>query len=175
MKQTIKREKNAKGVTLSAGVSTDKPVVTATGSKKSEPAPKIENPSTVVDPTTGEEIKVRRSIVPNRFKAEYSKHGGTCGDDMALELKAATTTVNADQRPCLDLPAIKAIAEANGINWRPYEGLNNGQWRMNIGNKLRGRLAKGLDVKVGKRTFKAEDYEPKPRPVKAKPADAKAA
>lgn len=104
---------------------------------------------------------VKRSIVPMRFKAKYKEHGGTCGDDMALELKAATTTRNADKREALDVEALWAIAKANAIDVSKYVGLNNGQKRMNVGNKLRGKLANGDDVVIGKRRFKAEDYEPR--------------
>jgi len=105
--------------------------------------------------------KVRRSIVPMKFKARYAAHGGTCGDDMALELKAATTTRNADKREVLDVEALWAIAKVNEIDVAKYVDLNNGQKRMNVGNKLRGKLAAGADVVIGTRTFKAEDFVPK--------------
>ena len=160
---------NAKGVTLSAGPA--QPAVTVKSGKGGKRAAKAAKaalvetaplatviPEPVIDAATGEPlVKVRRSIVPMRFKDRYSKHGGTCGDDMALELKAATTMLNADKRETLDLAALKAIAAENGIDTAKYEGLNNGQWRMNIGNKLRGALKGGKDVTIGKRTFKAED------------------
>jgi hypothetical protein len=101
--------------------------------------------------------KVKRSIVPAKFKDRYKAHGGTCGDDMALELKAATTTRNSDKREVLDIDALRAIAGANGIDFAKYETMNNGQKRMNVGNKLRGLLKAGKDVVVGTRVFKAED------------------
>lgn len=183
----LKREPNAKGVTLSAGVIT--PTVKAEG-KKTEPkaervagskskarkaaAPKADKPKvkraqatgetgTVIDPATGEAtVKVSRSIVPLKFKAKYASANGTCGDDMALELKAATTRLNADKREELDVDALWAIAAQNKLDVSKYVNLNNGQKRMNVGNKLRGLLKAGHDVVIGtgksKRVFKAEDY-----------------
>jgi hypothetical protein len=185
----LKRETNAKGVTLSAGP------VTATAAKVTKvptgmtakklaaqeakaakvAAPKPEKPvkaakapkSTPVtaEPALGSDgqplEKVSRSIVPMKFKARYAKNAGTCGDDMALELKAATTTRNADKREVLDTEALWAIAKANGLDVAKYVDLNNGQKRMNVGNKLRGLLAAGTDVVVGTRQFKAEDFMPK--------------
>jgi len=103
--------------------------------------------------------KVRRSIVPMKFKARYASHAGTCGDDMALELKAATTKLNEDKRETLDVEALFRIAAANGIDTAKYLNLNNGQKRMNVGNKLRGMLNAGRDVVVDRRTFRAEDHE----------------
>lgn len=105
-------------------------------------------------------VKVRRSIVPMKFKARYAKHGGTCGDDMATELKAATTTLNADKRESLDVDALWAIAAANGVDVERYLNLNNGQKRMNVGNKLRGLLKAGTNVTIGTRTFDAAEFEP---------------
>ena len=132
----LKREINAKGVTLSAGPA--QPAVTVKSGKGGKRAAKA--------------AKAAKAAL-----VETAKHGGTCGDDMALELKAATTMLNADKRETLDLAALKAIAAENGIDTAKYEGMNNGQWRMNIGNKLRGALKGGKDVTIGKRTFKAED------------------
>jgi len=197
---SLKRETNARGVTLSAGI--EKPAtVTAskvpavgpekpadpkavkaikarkpkfTGKRKIETdtQPKVEaapksTPVTsapalqVVDGEVQPIEKVSRSIVPMKFKARYSSKGGTCGDDMALELKAATTTLNADKRETLDVEALWTIAKVNEIDVAKYLNLNNGQKRMNVGNKLRGLLNQGKDVVVGGRTFKAEDHTPR--------------
>ena len=156
----LKREINAKGVTLSAGPA--QPAVTVKSGKGGKRAAKAAKaakaalvetaplatvtPEPVIDAATGEPlVKVRRSSVPMRVKERYAKHGGT------------TTMLNADKRETLDLAALKAIAAENGIDTAKYEGMNNGQWRMNIGNKLRGALKGGKDVTIGKRTFKAED------------------
>jgi hypothetical protein len=186
----LKRSTNAKGVTLSAGVvATGAKVEPKPLSKKAqrkadaevarkakEAAPVVTAPvvtapvapkstPTTAAPAVGPDgqplEKVKRSIVPMKFKARYAAHGGTCGDDMALELKAATTTRNADKREVLDVEALWAIAKVNEIDVSKYVSLNNGQKRMNVGNKLRGKLAAGADVVIGTRTFKAEDFVPK--------------
>ena len=94
-----------------------------------------------------------RSIVPLRFKEQYAKHNDTNGDKIALTLKAATTTENKDGRPCLDVDALMAIAKVNKVDTTKYAKLNNGQLRMNLGNKLRGMLKHGNPVVIGKQTF----------------------
>jgi hypothetical protein len=99
----------------------------------------------------------RRSIVPQTYKVRYAKHQGTCGDDMALELKAETTGALGK----LDLPRLREIAEQNGLDVTKYAKLNPGQWRMNVGNRLRGKLDRGEDVVVGTRRFSAEDWAPR--------------
>lgn len=120
-----------------------------------------------------------RSIVPARFKARYAQHDDTNGSKLALALKAATTTENEDGRPCLDVDALEAIAKANKIDFRPYAKMNNGQKRMNVGNKLRGLVQNGTTVVIGKQKFadakatKAAAVKDEPK-VKA-PRKAKAA
>jgi hypothetical protein len=96
----------------------------------------------------------RRSIVPQRYKVAYAAKGGHNGDKVAKALKAATTTTNKDGRECLDLPALVAIAKENGVDFAPYAGLNNGQKRMCVGNKLRGILEAGeRKVRIAGQTF----------------------
>ena len=63
----------------------------------------------------------------------------------------------AGETTAMRAPGHGQLAAENGIDTARYEGLNNGQWRMNIGNKLRGALKGGKDVTIGKRTFRAED------------------
>ena len=104
-----------------------------------------------------DQVRIRRSIVPAKFKQAYSQHQDTCGDKIGLTLKAATTKKNEDGRDTLDLAALKAIASANGLtealDGYITKGLNNGQLRMNIGNKLRGMLKNEEKVVIGKQTF----------------------
>lgn len=129
--------------------------------------PKAAKPAKVAKPKTEKKTKAAhqpstiartednpiRSIVPAKFKAAYSEHQGTCGDKMGLALKAATTHKNSEGRDALDLPALKAIAKLNAVDVSRYEGLNPGQWRMNVGNKLRGLLKAGKKVMIGKQVF----------------------
>jgi hypothetical protein len=50
------------------------------------------------------------------------------------------------------------VAKINGIDHSVYDHLNNGMRRMNIGNRLRGKLRRGEDVIIGDETIKAEEY-----------------
>lgn len=97
-----------------------------------------------------------RSIVPVRFKEAYAKTNDTCGSKLALALKQATTAENKDGRECLDVDALKAIAKANNVDFSKYEKLNNGQKRMNVGNKLAGLVKNGTTVTIGKQKFASE-------------------
>jgi hypothetical protein len=124
--------------------------------------------------TEGEdgEPSLPRSIVPASYKAAYAAHNDTCGKPMSLALKEATTHPSKEQagRVVLDVEALWAIAKANEIDTAKYVGLNNGQKRMNVYNRLVGRLNNGHDVRIGKQVFKAEHHEPTkaPAPKKAK-------
>lgn len=99
----------------------------------------------------------QKSLVPVRFKAKYSGTGDSCGDRMALALKKATTTKNADGRDACDVDALRKIAEANGIDFSAYAKLNVGQQRMNVGNRLRGMVKNEKTVVIG--TQKFADWE----------------
>lgn len=179
----LKRERNDKGVTLSGGVSKSAPA-TASAKKSDQPkkpsraetraaaklakeqTPVVEQPAPVVTEGMGDGMVTevttpprRRSIVPAKYKANYAKHNNTCGDDIALELKAATTKQDPDGRDVLDVETLWAIAKANELDVTKYVSLNNGQKRMNVSNKLRGLLKAGKDVVIGKRTFAAADLE----------------
>lgn len=93
------------------------------------------------------------SIVPARFKQAYAEHDDTNGSKLAVALKEATSTTNKEGRPCLDVDRLFQIAKANGVDTKPYAKMNNGQKRMNIGNKLRGLVLAGETVKIGSARF----------------------
>jgi len=112
------------------------------------------------------ETNPQKSLVPVRFKAKYAGTGDSCGDRMALALKKATTTKNADGRDACDVAALRRIAEANGIDFDAYAKLNVGQQRMNVGNRLRGMVKNEQTVVIGSQKF--ADWE------KAKVVDASA-
>lgn len=127
-----------------------KPVVAKTPkAAKVAKASKPHQPSTIART----EANPAKSIVPVKFKQAYAAHNDTCGTKLALALKTATTHKNEDGRDALDLKALEAIAKANGIDYTAYAKLNNGQKRMNVGNKLAGLLKAGKKVVVGKQTF----------------------
>lgn len=127
-----------------------------------------------VSAATDKPAPEKRSIVPASFKARYAEHNDTCGSTLSLALKDATSGVNKDKRPCLLVPELFAIAKANGIDTKPYAGLNNGQKRMNVYNRLVGLLNDGTDVRVGKRVFRAADHKPTTNKPAKKAAKAKA-
>lgn len=95
----------------------------------------------------------QKSIVPVRFKAKYAEHNDSNGDRVALALKTATTTKNADGRTAVDLEALAKIAADNGIDMAAYAKLNVGMKRMNVGNRLRGMLKNEKPVVIGKQRF----------------------
>ena len=101
----------------------------------------------------GSQTKNPRSIVPVSFKQVYKAFSGTCGDNVAMALKLATTTKNKDGRDCLDVAALKRIARENKVDFTPYEKLNNGQKRMNVGNKLRGIIEQSGKVVIDGKVF----------------------
>lgn len=132
--------------------------------KKAKAAKPAHKPSTIASTPDNP----AKSIVPVRFKQAYAAHNDTCGRPLNVALKEATTTKNDDGRDCLDVPALRAIAKENGIDFKPYEGLNNGQKRMNVGNKLAGLIKAGTTVTIGKRKFaNAEKALAKPAPEQA--------
>src|SRR3989304_510666 len=93
------------------------------------------------------------SIVRDVYKKVYLQENGDyiCGDDLSVALKAATT----DERGMMSLDALRKIARENGFTMDSYLHLNRGQIRMNIGNKLRGKLQHGEVVKINGRKLKA--------------------
>lgn len=136
-----------------------------------------------VSAATDKPAPEKRSIVPASYKEKYAEHNDTCGSSLSMFLKEQTTGKNADGREALLVDELFAIAKANEIDVTKYVGLNNGQKRMNVYNRLVGRLNDGKDVKVGKRVFRAADHKPteakKPaaksvakakRPAKSEPA-----
>lgn len=98
----------------------------------------------------------KRTIVPLRYKQAYANHDDTNGSKLSLALKAFTTITNKDGRASLDLSALRAVAKQNGIDVSKYEKLNNGQFRMNVSNRLAGKLKQGETVTVGRQKFASE-------------------
>jgi len=120
---------------------------------KAKAARKPHQPSTIA-PT---EQNPAKSIVPVTFKKAYAAHNDTCGRPLNLTLKEYTTTKNADGRDALDIEKLRQVAADNGIDYTIYEHLNNGQKRMNVGNKLAGLVKQGKTVIIGKRKFADKD------------------
>jgi hypothetical protein len=126
-------------------------------------APKRSTHAKVEQPSTGDaqhedegsddteaqpEPASRASKVHPRYKELYGKDAN-CGDDMALELKAAV----------VDPESLASVARDNGIDPVRWSHLNFGMQRMNLGNSLRRMLRKGEQVVVGGRTMQIEAPE----------------
>lgn len=144
---------------------------------KAAPKVKAKKAAKADDAEDGDEASLPKSIVPAKYKARYAEHNDTCGSALSLALKEATTHASKEQagRVVLDVDALWAIAKANGLDYSKYVGLNNGQKRMNVGNRLVGLLNGGKDVRIGKQVFKAENHTPKKATApKAKAKTAKA-
>ena len=96
--------------------------------------------------------KAESSLVGADYREKYGKDGHN-GDQFAVALKTATETSVKGKKAKFDRPKLEDIAKANNIDIVKYAKLNNGQFRMNVGNRLRGLFNKGIAVKVGKDTF----------------------
>lgn len=150
----LRREPGPAKVSLAPSTPAPKTAPVKSATKKASTKPASKKASAKVEAAVAEaQSDNRRSIVPKKFKAIYAAHDGTNGDKLAAALKLATTTKNEDGRECLDEPALAKIAKENGVDYAAYKHLNNGQKRMNVGNKLRGMLKGGERVQIGKQVF----------------------
>lgn len=102
---------------------------------------------------------IKGSIIKKKYKQEYKKLGGLCGDEMSGELTAATTPLALDGKVKTCLKTLRDIAIANGVWKDSYAKLNPGQQRMTVGNCLRNKIARGEKVIVGKRVMGGEFEE----------------
>lgn len=161
-----------------AQTATDKSVAraakkTAKAAKKAAvKAEKAATPARQKSQIVSTEANPAKSIVPVRFKQRYAAHGNTNGDEVAYAVTEFITVTNADGRPALSLDKIKELAKTNNIDTSRYEGLNMGQWSMNVRNRLRGLLKAGTTIVVGKRKFADKAKALTVRPVEEKTANA---
>lgn len=86
-----------------------------------------------------------RSIVKKVYRVRYKPTDNTNGDAIAQELREYLETEKDDGTPGIDRERLAAFAKANGFWDEKYTRLNNGQVRMNVGNKLRAKLRKNPD------------------------------
>ena len=80
-------------------------------------------------------------IVKAKYRQNYARTNDSNGDDLAEVLRGAVTSMDDKNRIKLDLEKLHKVANDNGINWKKFSHLNNGQQRMAIGNMLR-KIAK---------------------------------
>jgi hypothetical protein len=81
------------------------------------------------------------SVVPTKYRERYGK-AGNCGDDIAAELRQYLETENDQGKPVIDRAKLEKFAKKNDLWNAAYAALNNGQVRMNVGNRLRARIRK---------------------------------
>ena len=102
--------------------------------KEAAPAP-VKDPNRVI----------KGSIIKPQYKAKYKKNGDySCGDDLALEIKAYIAP-----KGKVDLKLLREIAEVNAVWKDNYAQLNAGQQRMTIGNRLRAKHRNGDRLDIG--------------------------
>lgn len=105
----------------------------------------------------------------------YMSQGGGNGDLLDVALRTAAR----NGKEGVDVEAVKAIAEANGVWNERWADLNPGMQRMNLANRLRGLLRKNENATIvlGDRTDRfGIAFEPSARDVKkAGAAERKAA
>lgn len=88
-----------------------------------------------------------KSIVKRKYREAYKPFKATCGDDFQEKMRAHLTVKDEhDKKDRIDLDKLRALAECNEVWDDKYSRLNPGQQRMNIGNRLRARVKKGLEV-----------------------------
>tara|TARA_R110000787_G_scaffold59086_1_gene133997 strand:- start:325 stop:813 length:489 start_codon:yes stop_codon:yes gene_type:complete len=85
-------------------------------------------------------------VMAEYYRDKYNQKDGQCGDIVSKAMAGLEHTV------------VCNVAKINGIDHSVYDHLNNGMRRMNIGNRLRGKLRRGEDVIIGDETIKAEEY-----------------
>lgn len=95
----------------------------------------------------GDEGEQGASIVKAKYKAQYRPTHYRCGDDLAERITAHVTLTNSETgEDYMDVALLKRFAKANDCWQESYLRLNNGQMRMNVGNRLRAKVKKGYEV-----------------------------
>lgn len=118
----------------------------------------------IEEPSEDDEDTVRESKVAEPYKKAYAdrrSEGGSgqgCNDpvDRWMVDTFSHFIGNRKSRPVLDVYALCAFAQENGIEFARWSHLNNGMQRMNIAKRVRYLLANGTDiVHNGKKIFRA--------------------
>lgn len=80
------------------------------------------------------------SIIKPKYKTRYKPFKMTNGDDLNKLLAEHLKVKDELGKPRVDAARLKRFAQANGV-WAPeYVKLNLGMQRLNIGNRLRGKI-----------------------------------
>ncbi len=124
------------------------------GKKSNGKAPKEAFEEDPAKPAAADEEAPPRfmsGIMKRTYHDKYMKQGGNCGDNVAVKMYEAFMIENEEGDTKLDVNALKAWAQTYDA-WRDnYTGLNPGQIRMNVGNRIRAIIKKGeTKVMIGK-------------------------
>lgn len=80
------------------------------------------------------------SVVKSQYKKKYRPFKMTCGDNIAKQVSDHVKVEGEDGKLRIDVPKLVAFARANDC-WDPkYRALNVGMQRMNVVNRLRGKM-----------------------------------
>lgn len=105
-------------------------------------------PTPTAEPTD-DNVVVTGGIIKPKYRKEYKKSGGNCGDEVAVLLTAHIRVEKRGSRTLVDPNRLREVAVANGVWRKEYESLNVGQQRMNVSNRLRHMLKEGYGVQIG--------------------------
>ena len=97
----------------------------------------------------------KKKLVDPKYFEKYGKEKNN-GDQVAVALAAHVT-----EGGKIDQDKLWDVAKTNGIDMDRYAHLNIGMQRMNVGNRLRGMVNKGIDVKIGKTKIAGVEKETK--------------
>ena len=86
------------------------------------------------------EVKVRKDIVPGKYREQYKALGGNCGDFIAAELSAVVENNG--------MGGLANIKAENNIPAGKWGALDNGQQRMNLSNTLRAAFLRGEVITI---------------------------
>lgn len=99
------------------------------------------------EPDPAEDDNEGASVVKRVYKTRYRPFKMTCGDDLAQLVAKHLKVEGDDGKPRIDPTKLKAFAVANTCWVADYKNLNIGMQRMNVVNRLRARVRKGIEVK----------------------------
>jgi hypothetical protein len=141
--------------------------------KAKAPAPVVEEDedfelADIEDLEVEDEEALPSSVVGESYKKAYAERkaqGGSgqgCADAIDRWMTSTFMSKFSGKRPCLDVVALLSFAESNGIETAKWMNCNNGMKRMLISKKVRTLIAKGTDIRHGKKIiFKGEREEKK--------------
>lgn len=89
-----------------------------------------------------------KSIIKHKYRVAYKPHKYTCGDEITVMVREKFMTVDTGEnnRKNMNMKAFIRFAKANDCWSDSYSALNNGMQRMNVVNRLRAKVKKGIEI-----------------------------